>query len=305
MKYLRILTEMASSLWAIEPDKFATIAAFMAQQARGEKLDASEIEAKIGGAKERAVAQQAGSVAIIPVRGVIASRMSMLGDISGGTSAEALDTMIAQALADEAIKAIVLDVDSPGGASALIDELAAQIIAGRGGKPIIAQVNPRSASAAYWISSAADEIVVTPSGAVGSIGVFAVHEDLSKALEMQGITPTLISAGKYKAETIDILPLSDEARAYVQADVDAAYAMFTARVAEGRGRSAAEVRGGFGEGRMVGAREAVKLGMADRVGTMAETLARLGVARAPIQQRGPGARQFAPARQSRALDLLD
>jgi ClpP class serine protease len=57
-----------------------------------------------------------------------------------------------------------------------------------------------AASAAYWIATAADEVVVTPSGQVGSIGVFATHEDISKALDMEGIKVSLISAGKYKTE---------------------------------------------------------------------------------------------------------
>ncbi|MCC7371633.1 MAG: S49 family peptidase, partial [Chloroflexi bacterium] len=131
------------------------------------------------------------------------------------------------------------------------------------------------ASAAYWIASSADEIVVTPSGEVGSIGVFTAHEDISAALEAEGVTVTLISAGKYKTEGNPFEPLSEEARGAIQARVDDYYSMFVRAVARGRGVKPADVRGGFGQGRVVGADEAVRLGMADRVGTMAQTVERL------------------------------
>lgn len=304
MRYARILAEMSSSIWAIDPEKFAMMAAFMARQAKGEKFDATEIEARISPGKATATARKAGTVAILPINGVISARMSMMNDISGGCSAEALDRALLQLRDDDGVKAVVLDVNSPGGVTSLVDEVAATVLAVRAVKPVIAQVNPTAASAAYWIASCAEEIVVTPSGAAGSIGVFAVHEDISKALEMEGITPTLISAGKHKAEELDIFPLSDDAKAAIQGRVDGAYAMFTARVAEGRGRSIGDVRGGFGEGRMLMAKDAVKAGMADRVGTMAETLERLGVGReaaAPSPSASP--RQFALQREKRALAL--
>ncbi|WP_423606146.1 S49 family peptidase [Sphingomonas sp. MS122] len=304
MKYLRILSEMSTSVWAIEPEKFAVMAALMARQAKGEKFDDAEIEARIAPGKVNATARKAGAVAVLPVRGVISARMSMMNDISGGTSAEQLDRQLAALVNDDAVKAIILDVDSPGGSVGLIDEFAASIIAARGIKPIIAQVNPTSASAAYWIASCAEEVVVTPSGSVGSIGVFAVHEDISKALEMEGITPTLIRAGTHKAEELDLFPLTPEAKEAIQARVDASYASFVNRVAEGRGRSTAEVREGFGQGRMVLAKDAVKLGMADRVGTLAETLERFGVGREPSARGETTTRPFAMEREKRRLALL-
>jgi ClpP class serine protease len=94
-------------------------------------------------------------------------------------------------------------------------------------------------------------------------------------LEQDGVKVTLISAGKFKTEGNPFEPLSDEAREAFQADIDAFYAMFTNDVAKGRGASADDVRSGFGEGRMVMARDAVKAGMADRVATFDETVARL------------------------------
>jgi ClpP class serine protease len=119
-----------------------------------------------------------------------------------------------------------------------VEELSSEVYQSRGKKKMIAVANAMAASAAYWIASAADELVVTPSGQIGSIGVFAAHEDISKAAEMQGVKVSLISAGKYKTEGNPFEPLSSEARAAMQRDVDVFGEMFTAAVARNRGAGA-------------------------------------------------------------------
>ena len=95
--------------------------------------------------------------------------------------------------------------------------------------------------------------------------------------EKAGVKVTMISAGKFKTEGNEFEPLSDEARAAIQKRVDGYYSSFTGAVAKGRGVTPSAVRGGFGEGRVVGANEAVSLGMADRIGTLESTLAGFGV----------------------------
>jgi signal peptide peptidase SppA len=155
------------------------------------------------------------------------------------------------------------------------EELGAQIFAARGKKPIAAIANSLAASGAYWICSAARELSVTPSGQVGSIGIMAVHEDWSRAYEAAGITPTIISAGKYKTEGNEFEPLDDTARAALQDSVSSYHRMFLRSVARNRGVSFADVHDGFGEGRVVSAGDALKLGMVDRVETIDELLARL------------------------------
>jgi ClpP class serine protease len=139
---------------------------------------------------------------------------------------------------------------------------------------VIAFANPMAASAAYWIGSQADELVVTPSGEVGSIGVLALHEDWSRAYDAAGVTPTFISAGKYKTDGNELEPLGEDAKAAIQARVDDYYSTFVKAVSRGRGIGAGEVRSGFGQGRLVGAAEAVKLGMADREGTLEDAISR-------------------------------
>ena len=279
-----VLQAFYNTPWAIMPARLAAIAAVIDRWASGEKLSQAQIAAAIDRRDTRQAATTRrsagkGAVAVLPIFGTIAHRAHMVEDVSGpgGTSTEKFTLAFRRAVADPEIGHIVLDVDSPGGSVEGVPELAAEIFKARGEKPITAVANALAASAAYWIASAADELVVTPSGEVGSIGVFAAHEDLSEHLEAAGIKITLISAGKHKTETSPFAPLSDEAREAIQHRVDDYYGMFIRDVARQRGVSPKDVRGGFGQGRVVGAREAVAEGMADRVATLDDVLRRAGV----------------------------
>lgn len=275
MKFHRIASYMADTLWAITPDKLAEFVSVLAFRAAGHEFTPEELQARIGGGAERATASRAGAVAIIPVHGTIAHRMGGMAQSSGGASAEQIGAMIAQVGADPNVGTLVYDFDTPGGTVPGISELAAQMFALRGVKKQIAIVNGMACSAGYWLASQADEIVSIPSGTTGSIGVFTCHQDLSKALEAEGINVTLISAGKYKVEGSPFEPLSEEARAVIQARVDEAYASFTLDVARGRGVKWSDVKKGYGEGRALSAKDALAAGLIDRIGTMDETLGRL------------------------------
>jgi len=142
-----------------------------------------------------------------------------------------------------------------------------------------------AASAAYWIASQADEIVITPSGRAGSIGVYTAHDDVSAALEKAGIVRTYISAGEYKVEGNEAEALGKDAKAFIQARVDESYKSFVDDVALGRGVSAETVLADFGKGRMFGAVEAKKRGMVDTIATLSETLARFGADTTPAAIR--------------------
>ena len=285
-----ILQAIYNSLWAIQPEKLAAIIAVAERHAAGQKLATDEVAA-IMAAGPRAAAAQTGAVAVLGVYGTIIPRGDMLVESSGAVSTTRLAANLRAALADPAVGAIVLDISSPGGAVQGVEELAAEIYAAREVKPIVAVANHLAASAAYWIGTAANELFVAPSGEVGSIGVFAAHQDFSRALEKDGVTVNLISAGKYKTEANPYQPLTEEARAAIQARVDDYYNAFTKSVARSRGVSVADVRDGFGEGRVVGAAEAVQLGMADKVGTLDDAIVRAArMARStPAAARAPRA----------------
>lgn len=275
MKYSHVVNYVARELWAIEPEKLTEIVSALAFRAAGGELTAEEIQARIGD-RGQPIVSQGRDVAVIPIRGTISHRGGGMAESSGGTSAEGIERMLAQASADPNVGTILLDVDSPGGTVTGIKELAAKIYDVRGkGKRTVALVNGMAASAAYWLASQADEIVSIPSGVSGSIGVYLAHADLSAALEKEGVKMTLISAGKYKVDGGPFEPLSDEARATFQARVDEVYGWFVADVARGRGVDESEVRKGFGEGRAVGAKAALGFGLIDSIATVDATLSRL------------------------------
>lgn len=273
--YPQVMRLVCESPWAIRAEKLVAIREMLAVRAAGGRFSAEEIEARIGSGPAGKSSSTVATVAVLPIYGVITPRADLMTEMSGGTSVQGFLDSFRAAVANPDIGGILLDVDSPGGMTDLVPEAAAEIRGARGSKPIVAVANTDAASAAYWLASQADEVVVTPSGMVGSIGVFAAHEDVSAAMERDGVKTTLISAGKYKVESNPFEPLSEEARGAIQARVDAFYGMFTRDVAKGRGVAVDAVRGGFGEGRVVTASEALKANMVDRVESFEATVERM------------------------------
>lgn len=216
----------------------------------------------------RGASRAEGEVAVIPIMGVLTQRGSWYG-----MSLESIRASLRNRLADSGTRAIVLEFDSPGGEVFGIDELATEIRNARGVKPIVAVANPLAASAAAWLAAQADELLVTPSGEVGSVGVYATHVDLSRALDQAGITVTLVSAGAGKTSGNTFEPLSEEARAETQADVDRYYSMFARAMAKGRGVTVDTVRSDW-KAKMYGAKDAVANGLATAVGTLEDAVRR-------------------------------
>lgn len=293
-RYRHITKALDEMVWAITPPMLATIQAIATRRFRdGERLEQHEIDEALADASHhghefaplmieyelrgqgRGGAARSGQIAVLPVYGVIMPRATVFSSMSGGTSVEQVMAAFNSAANDPNVTSILFDIDSPGGSSDLIAELGQLIFDARGSKPIAAVANTDAGSAACWIASQCDEVGVTPSGKIGSIGVYGTHEDLSEALAMKGIKPTTIQYGEYKTELSPYGPLSDEAKAYVQSVVDSMGDMFTGAVARGRGVSAATVSDKFGQGRMLMAKDAVKVGLADRVATYDEMLTRL------------------------------
>lgn len=287
-EYPNVLRAVLAQPWAIDHDSlaWAAIVDVLALRSIGRGLTDDEISARIEAAQNgprRGGGRSAGSVGIatIPIYGVITPRGNMMARSSGGTTAESILQDFRGALADPDVDGIVFDMDSPGGAVEGIDELTSEIRAARGQKPIVAVANYTAASAAYWIASAADEIVASPSAMVGAIGVFTAHDDISEAQAKLGVKRTVIAAGKHKAEGALGQPMSDEARAHVQGQVDDIYGVMTSAIAKGRsynGRtvSPATVRGEtYGEGRGVLAKKALAAGMVDRIATLEDTIRRV------------------------------
>ena len=222
-----------SMLWMMQLPKLEAVLNMLDLRASGVELPESE-QARFAGERRSVEPRMAGSVVVLPLYDVIVGRANLMDRISGATSAALFGEAFDQALADPEVSAIVLDVDSPGGSVYQVPELARKIFAARGVKPIVAVANALAASAAYYIAAAAERFVVTPSGEVGSVGVFMAHDDVSAAMAMAGVKRTYIEAGEHKTEGNPYEPLGEETRAYWQSQVDDYYAMFVADVARFR-----------------------------------------------------------------------
>ena len=266
------------SLWLILPEKLDAMIDVIRGKQAGFTISDEAAEKMTAASNRNRQSKVNRNVAVLPIYGVISQKMNMMAAMSGGTSTELIGAEFDSLMADASVDAIVLDIDSPGGNYYGTPELASKIFAARGTKPIVAVANSLAASAAYWIASAADELVVSPSGDVGSIGVLAVHEDYSAANEQVGVKPTYITYGKHKAETNPDSPLSAEAAEHLQASVDAAGKAFEKSVAAHRGTTAKDVHENFGQGRCYAAKEAMARKMADRVGTLSSEVERLQTA---------------------------
>ena len=273
--YDRILQAVTGTLWAIAPEKLDQMMAVLDVRVRGGHIDAAMIaEVTAAARKDRATRTQK-QVAVLPVLGTLTQRADLMTEASGFGSTEAIGKEFDRLVAEPSVSAIVLDVDSPGGSVYGVPELSEKIYAARGTKPIVAVANSYAASAAYYVGTAADELVVTPSGQVGSVGVMAVHLDTSQMNETMGVKSTYITYGEHKAEFNKDEPLSQESRQEAQRNVDAIGKQFDRDVARNRGVTASVVRSEFGQGRVYLAQEAIERNMADKVATLADTVQRL------------------------------
>ena len=218
-------------------------------------------------------------IAIIPVLGTLANRTFGLAAMSGLASYVRLGEQLDLAAADPAVKGILLDVDSNGGQAGGVFDLADRVLSLRGVKPVYAIADEACLSAAYALACGAERFYVTQTGAVGSIGVVALHADQSGADEKAGVRYDYITAGERKADANPHAPLSDEARATLQAEVDRLYGLFTGMVARCRNLPDAQIREQQA-GVYFGA-NAVAAGLADQVGTFATALSDLSTRISP------------------------
>ena len=277
----RVVRAMSEAPWEILRSTLDTLMEIVATRDAGVQLTADEIQARIGSGPAQGVAAVNGTIAVLPLRGVLMPRASLMLQSSGVVSVEDWANEFSRLVDDPNVGSILIDCHSPGGSVYLISETATKIRAARGTKPIVAIANTLCCSAAYHLASQADEVVASPSSLVGSIGAYMLHEDWSKFWDGVGIDPTYIFAGKYKTEGNPDEPLGEEAREHFQEIVDDIYTQFVNDVAKGRGVRVSEVRNGYGQGRVVGSRLAVELGLVDRVETREATMARLAKGSVP------------------------
>ena len=278
-----LLSEFLTTPWALMPERLQAMSGILTRWSAGEPpsdetlFQVNSDRVLRDTRKQMAAASTGTGIAVLPLYGVVTQRGNMVDDISGpgSTSTQQFTSVLRQMLTDDTVGQILIDIDSPGGSVYGVSELASEIVKARTQKPVIAVANSLAASAAYWIGCSASEFYVTPGGEVGSIGVWQAHFDYSKALEEEGVKPTLISAGKFKVEGNPYVPLDEQAQAFMQSRVDDYYNAFVEAVAVGRGVSISDVRDGMGEGRVLGADAALAMNMVDGISTFDEVLAKM------------------------------
>ncbi|CAB3783254.1 hypothetical protein LMG28688_01610 [Paraburkholderia caffeinitolerans] len=212
-------------------------------------------------------------VARIPVEGTLVHKLGTLHPFSGMTGYDGIRALLSMALGDDEVRAIMLDIDSPGGEVAGCFDLCDAIYGARGRKPIWSVLTESAYSAAYAIASATDRIIVPRTGGTGSVGVICMHVDMSQALSRAGIDVTLIQYGARKADGNEFNPLSKDALRRFQADVDAMGEIFVRTVARNRDLKTAAVRD-TEAGTFLGA-DGVDIGFADAVMAPDEAFASL------------------------------
>lgn len=289
MDYARIAGRLLNAPIMIRPEKAEMLIAVLSERlgiARLDRMDGSAMTAvemntlaasgRDGAAAESRLYEVVDGIAMIPIEGTLVHRSGWVGAYSGMTGYDGIAAQLRQAMADPAVKAIWLDVDSPGGEVAGCFDLTDEIYASNkknGGKPIWAFINEQATSAAYAVVSPADKIFMPRTGITASIGVYILYVNESKALTKDGLEVEFIRSGQKKARGNSIEPMEDETRAKFQARVDSDRALFARTVARNRGISVKSVMDT--EGDWYGAAEALSRGLVDGVMSEIEAFAKL------------------------------
>lgn len=274
MSSTRYLAEILGPEWAVSS---AFMQSMMAIADR-EVTDPEAVEARQGRPLENTHrAEVRGSVAVIPVMGPLMRHAGMLTRVCGATSYAAVAQDLRAALDNKAVSAIVLNIDSPGGAANGVAELASHIYEARKEKTVVAYVGGAGASAAYWLASAATSIVANKTAMLGSVGVVV---GVSKG--EGGSSEIVSSQSPYK----NMDPATAEGRALIQKRVDNMAAIFIGDVAQYRGKSADHVSENFGRGDVLLGQAALDAGMIDRLGTFEGLIAELNAEHAMKTTKG-------------------
>lgn len=249
---------MNKTIWAITPEMLKTMIAVARESNKTPEAIAKEMGKPMGDTHKVSVRD---GVAIIPVTGPLFRHANLLTAICGATSYELLAQDFNKALSNPNIKAIVFDIDSPGGEVNGCSELADMIYNARGQKPIIAYASGSCCSGAYWIASACERIEASDTAILGSIGVVSIYK---KDDEKQKCIEIVSSQSPNKRPNIE----TDEGKAKIQAHIDALAEVFINKVARARDVSPKEVIQNFGGGDVFVGQNAVGIGLADKLSSL-------------------------------------
>jgi ClpP class serine protease len=231
-------------------------------------------------------ASLSGNVAMIPVIGPIFPRANMMTDMSGATSLTDLQRDLSAALGNDNVNAILLCIDSPGGAVSGVAAAADAIAGVRGKKPIASHVSGTGASAAYWLLSATEHVSLDRTAMVGSIGVVAAMPKQVAPDKNGDMLVEIVSSGAPNKRPD---PTTEDGYANIRSRLDDIESHFIEDVARGRGVSTDTVRTSFGQGGLMIGSAAVKAKMADQVASLEQAAARMErIGRAHQNRMGAG-----------------
>ena len=269
----RAVDWVLNHVWAILPETLQTII----DVASGENSDSvekflhgRESDTVLGAPASRV--EMRDGVAVISITGPIFPRANLFTNVSGGTSIQMVAKDFTTALQNPAVKAIVLNIDSPGGEVTGVSEFSKLVFDSRKVKPIVSYIYGMGASAAYWIGSSASEVVVSETALVGSIGVVSSRTDTREKDQKAGIKTIEIVSSASPDKRPD--PTTDAGRAQVQKMVDDMASVFVADVARNRGVSPEKVLSDFGKGGILVGDKAVNSGLADSIGSLDKVISK-------------------------------
>lgn len=270
MKITRIWSRMTSTPWAIQPEALEEIIAIAERRNESPEAVAARLGRELDNTQTTEVRN---GVAVLPVTGPLFRYANLFTQVSGASSYDVLARDFNAALENPDVEAILLNVDSPGGDVNGNSEFSDMIYSARGKKPVWAYIGGSGQSAAYWIASSADQVIVSDTAMVGSIGVVVGVTDRKEADAKNGIRQYEIVSTQSPYKRVD--PGTDVGRSKIQEMIDTMADVFVAKVARNRGVSVDTVLSDFGQGGTFIGQAAVAAGMADRVGSFEGVLAEI------------------------------
>lgn len=205
------------------------------------------------------------NVAVIPIEGTLVHKGAFVGQSSGETSYQGLQTQTMRALRSDAIKGVVFEVDSFGGEAAGAFDAADSMAALSAAKPTMAVLTENAFSGGYLLAAQARQVVMPEFGGAGSIGAMSVHVDFSRKLANDGVAVTIIAAGARKADGNEFAPLPQAVAARMQTRLDEIRRAFADYVGRGRGKRMSAAQAMATEADIFGSADSIALGLADAV----------------------------------------
>lgn len=275
-KHPRILAAMQASEWAITPEAMQTMIAVAQGLGDAEALQ-TKLAQPLGNTR---IASVRDGIALVPVTGPIFRYANLFTEVSGATSLGRVALDFQEAVDNPDVKAIINIYDTPGGMVNGISEHTSQILAARAVKPVYGYVSNRAQSAGYWLASACQEIVCADTALLGSVGAMmqlGVDDDT-------GAITIISEQSPFKNAD----PKTEQGRQHYQDLTNKLAQVFIDTIAANRGVSVEQVLTHFGRGGSLIAADAIKAGMADRLGTLEGLIAELNTPRTLKSPKKPG-----------------